>query len=191
MTAAVDPASGPVPKPARRRGAGPSTMGPPALGTSSLILGTAVLVLRSLHDAGIEFSMPAFWYANRTLWYAVGLGLCGFGIAILRERPAKLVRWRPSKPGVRFRQLLVYTRPDCPLCDEAMETLLDYRQWMPRAEVEEIDSDPELQQRFGDWVPVVQIDGRIRFKGRVNEVLLRRLIEGTAPIDSASPARSL
>ncbi len=40
----------------------------------------------------------------------------------------------------------------------------------------DIDRDPELQKRFTECVPVVQIDGVIRFRGRVNEVLLRRLV---------------
>ena len=34
--------------------------------------------------------------------------------------------------------------------------------------------------------PVVELDGKIRFRGRVNEILLRRLIEG-APILKRSP----
>jgi hypothetical protein len=40
----------------------------------------------------------------------------------------------------------------------------------------DIDLDPELKARFTDCVPVVEIEGKIRFRGRVNEVLLRRLI---------------
>jgi len=49
------------------------------------------------------------------------------------------------------------------------------------AEQVDIDADPELRSQFDTCVPVISTDGRIRFRGRVNEVLLRRLIEGTPP----------
>jgi hypothetical protein len=41
----------------------------------------------------------------------------------------------------------------------------------------DIDQDPELVERFTTCVPVVEIDGRIRFRGRVNAVLLHRLLQ--------------
>lgn len=67
----------------------------------------------------------------------------------------------------------VYTRRNCKLCDEAKELLEQYG-----LEVESIDVDdsPELQARYTECVPVVLLDGRERFRGRVNEVLLQRLI---------------
>jgi len=40
----------------------------------------------------------------------------------------------------------------------------------------DIDADAELRQRYNECVPVVEIDGKERFRGRVNEVLLRRLV---------------
>jgi len=40
----------------------------------------------------------------------------------------------------------------------------------------DIDADAELRQRYNECVPVVEIDGKERFHGRVNEVLLRRLV---------------
>jgi hypothetical protein len=42
----------------------------------------------------------------------------------------------------------------------------------------DIDSDPELRSKYTECVPVVVIDGRERFRGRVDEVLLRRLLRG-------------
>ena len=47
--------------------------------------------------------------------------------------------------------------------------------------IEEIDiaGAPELEEQFGTSIPVVEIDGIVRFRGRVSELLLRRLIEGT------------
>ena len=42
---------------------------------------------------------------------------------------------------------------------------------------------PHLVDRFGKCVPVVELDGKVRFKGRINEILLRRLIEGSPPAE--------
>jgi hypothetical protein len=42
----------------------------------------------------------------------------------------------------------------------------------------DIDRDPALVERYGHCVPVVEIEGRVRFRGRVNEMLLRRLLRG-------------
>jgi predicted thioredoxin/glutaredoxin len=42
----------------------------------------------------------------------------------------------------------------------------------------DIDADPELRLQFDHCVPVVAIDGKVRFRGRVNPTLLRRLLDG-------------
>jgi glutaredoxin len=83
--------------------------------------------------------------------------------------------------GVRFERVVLYTHPGCHLCDLARETLEKHRESLPRPIEIDIDTDPALRARFSTCVPVVEIDGKIRFRGRVNEVLLRRLIEATPP----------
>jgi hypothetical protein len=40
----------------------------------------------------------------------------------------------------------------------------------------DIDRDPELAAQYDQCVPVIVIDGRERFRGRVDEMLLRRLL---------------
>lgn len=67
-----------------------------------------------------------------------------------------------------------YTRNGCHLCEEA-EALL--RRYDFQIEAVDVDQDTELKSRYGPCVPVVVIDGRERFRGRVSEVLLRRLIK--------------
>ena len=42
-------------------------------------------------------------------------------------------------------------------------------------EKRDVDSEPELKTRHGDFVPVVTVNGKVRFRGRVNPVLLERL----------------
>ena len=72
--------------------------------------------------------------------------------------------------------VILYTRTGCHLCEEARKTLLDHG-LQPR--YRDIDSQPELRAQFGNCVPVVEIDGRIRFRGRIDAVLLRRILKST------------
>ncbi len=69
----------------------------------------------------------------------------------------------------------LYTRKNCHLCDEAYQ-LLTRHGLLP--ESIDIDANEELRKRFTDCVPVVEIDGKVRFRGIVNEVLLQRLLNG-------------
>jgi len=69
--------------------------------------------------------------------------------------------------------VIVYTRPGCHLCEDACEVLERYG-LTPR--MVNIDTDPELIASYGLIIPVVVIDGHERFRGRVDEVLLRRLL---------------
>jgi len=73
--------------------------------------------------------------------------------------------------------VVLYTRQDCHLCEDAL-ALLERSGLQPR--LVDIDADPLLRERYNECVPVVEIDGRERFRGRVNEVLLRRLINSQA-----------
>jgi glutaredoxin len=69
--------------------------------------------------------------------------------------------------------VILYTRAGCHLCDDARAVLVDHG-IVPITV--DIDADPALRARFNECVPVVEIDGRVRFRGRVDPVLLRRLI---------------
>lgn len=70
--------------------------------------------------------------------------------------------------------VILYSRAGCHLCDDAQRMLQRYG-LEPR--VVDIDTDPALQERWNLCVPVVEIAGEVRFKGIINEVLLRRLLE--------------
>jgi glutaredoxin len=69
--------------------------------------------------------------------------------------------------------VVLYTRAGCHLCEEA-EAILESHG--VRSQHVDIDSAPELRERFNECVPVVEIDGKVRFRGRVDPVLLRRLL---------------
>lgn len=77
--------------------------------------------------------------------------------------------------GPRDMDVILYTRQGCHLCDDAKALLL--RHGLEVQEVD-IDADPTLHSKYTECVPVVAIDGVERFRGRVNEVLLRRLLRG-------------
>lgn len=75
------------------------------------------------------------------------------------------------------RQVLVYTRKGCHLCEIVKESLvkLERRGLFHWREVD-VDADEKLRRQFTDEVPVVFIDGRKAFKYRMDErEFLRKL----------------
>ena len=68
--------------------------------------------------------------------------------------------------------VVMYTRDGCHLCEEARELLRDHGL---EPMLVDIDADHALKEQFDTCVPVVEVDGKIRFRGRIDEVLLRRL----------------
>ena len=68
-------------------------------------------------------------------------------------------------------RVVLYTRAGCHLCDDALGVLERHG---VHPTIVDIDTDSELRSRFNACVPVVEIDGRERFRGRVSPVLLRR-----------------
>ncbi|MCI0381082.1 MAG: glutaredoxin family protein [Gemmataceae bacterium] len=75
-------------------------------------------------------------------------------------------------------QLIMYTRHQCPLCDEAWRLLEENRNlYGYRLEKVDIDASPDLRARYDQCVPVVEINGKVRFRGKVNPVLLQRILE--------------
>ena len=76
-----------------------------------------------------------------------------------------------------LRQVVVYSRKGCHLCEIVKETLvkLQRRGGFNWSEID-VDSDDELRRQFTDEVPVVFIDGRKAFKYRMDErEFLRKL----------------
>lgn len=67
----------------------------------------------------------------------------------------------------------LYSRRDCHLCDVAKEVLQDAG---ITPHVIDVDSDPELRERYTNDVPVIFIGGREAFRHRINISVLRRMI---------------
>ncbi len=90
-----------------------------------------------------------------------------------------LLGWPRHVPAPRTDlHVILYTRSHCPLCDEAASLLERYRQrYGFSLEAKDVDAAAELVAAHGNWIPVVTINGKLRFRGHVNEVLLQRILE--------------
>jgi glutaredoxin len=73
----------------------------------------------------------------------------------------------------RSLNVVLYTRNGCHLCEEAQKVLSESG---IAPILIDIDTDRNLRERFDTCVPVVEIDGRIRFRGRVEPRLLLRIV---------------
>jgi glutaredoxin len=97
------------------------------------------------------------------------------------ESAMGLLRWLRTRhrPVKRLEHLafVVYTRQSCHLCEVALARLQGEREryGFPLTVVD-VDTDPELVARHGNCVPVVTVNGKVRFRGVVNGVLLERLL---------------
>ncbi len=79
-------------------------------------------------------------------------------------------------PALDRMTVTLYTRAACCCCHSARAVLEEYQAAHGFA-FEEVDaSDPALADVIGPTVPVVAVDGRVRFRGEVNRVLFERLL---------------
>ena len=75
--------------------------------------------------------------------------------------------------------MILYSKPDCPLCDEARQALGRVRERVA-FDLDELDitTDGELEARLRERIPVVALDGEELFDFHVDEEALeRRLAE--------------
>lgn len=85
------------------------------------------------------------------------------------------------KPTAEHLIFTVYTRKQCGCCHKAIDVLEGYRKrYGFRIESVDVDNDPELVAKYDTEVPVVAIDGKVRFRGQVNPALLERLLVAEA-----------
>jgi glutaredoxin len=93
---------------------------------------------------------------------------------------AKFWRWLTQSPRRPRSDLhvVVYTRDACPLCDEALAILRRFQaQYGFAMTLTNVDASEALACEYGNCVPMVAINGKVRFRGHVNEVMLRRLLD--------------
>ncbi|MFN2590644.1 MAG: glutaredoxin family protein [Actinomycetota bacterium] len=75
------------------------------------------------------------------------------------------------------RRVVLYSRRDCHLCDEARAVILAERR-RSGFDFEEvsIDGDPDLEREYGLRVPVVTVDGLDEFEFVVDPARFRALV---------------
>jgi glutaredoxin len=72
-------------------------------------------------------------------------------------------------------KVTLYSKPDCPLCDDARRALERVRA-RSAFDLEEVDitSRPALADAYGERIPVIALDGRETFEYFVDEQDLER-----------------
>jgi glutaredoxin len=84
---------------------------------------------------------------------------------------------RPEKQKTAHLAFTVYSRAGCACCDKAMKVLKEaQRRFGFTIDEVDIDHDPDLVAKYNTEVPVVTVNGKVRFRGVVNPALLERLL---------------
>lgn len=99
------------------------------------------------------------------------------------------LRWFEARRTTPAR-LVLYTKPGCCLCDEMKAQIARAQLSRPIELVEvDIERDAQLLERYGRSIPVLEICGRVAFKGRLDPREFERKFERLAR-EGAGPARS-
>lgn len=76
-------------------------------------------------------------------------------------------------------RVVLYSRAGCHLCDEARAVVVAE---CDRAKVTwrevDVDADPQLQARYGEYVPVVEVDGTVQGFWQLDPVRVRSALAG-------------
>ena len=67
-----------------------------------------------------------------------------------------------------MRTAVVYSRRGCHLCERLVEELLPILAGRRSLDIRDVDTNPDWQTRFGERVPVLEIDGRIVCEARLD-----------------------
>ena len=75
------------------------------------------------------------------------------------------------------KQINFYTRPGCHLCEDALKVLQDLqREFKFSLTIVDINDSEDLVARYGNDIPVAELDGRRNFKHRTERRVLHRLL---------------
>jgi len=74
-------------------------------------------------------------------------------------------------------EIKVYSKPECPLCDKALEIIQEVGcNFDFKLEIIDITKDDELFAEYCFDIPVVAVNGVMRFKGVVDKQSLKQLL---------------
>jgi glutaredoxin len=97
----------------------------------------------------------------------------------------RILRRSPRAGHLTF---TVYTRAQCCCCHKALDLLRSRRSfWGFSIEEIDVDGDPHLRAKYDTEVPVVAVDGKVRFRGVVNPALLDRLLTAASRDTPVTP----
>ncbi len=123
----------------------------------------------------VSISFPPVWYRSRNFHVLIAVGL--YLASWVAFRSAKSTSVCNDATRRVFGSVRFFTRKSCGLCDEALLVLAEFADRLPDVEQIDIDEHPEHFERYSECIPVVEIDGNVRFRGHVNRLLLQRLID--------------
>ena len=86
------------------------------------------------------------------------------------------------------RQVTIFTRAGCHLCEEAKETILSSGVPVDLKEFD-IDLDPSLRARYTNDVPVILVDGIEAFRHRVDGAAFASYVRGGLASEKCVPCR--
>ena len=96
----------------------------------------------------------------------------------------RLLRRSDSRTATHL-TFTVYSRAQCGCCEKAMKVLNEaQRRFGFAIEEVDVDHDPDLVAKYNTEVPVVALNGKVRFRGVVNPALLERLLVAESPSGS-------
>lgn len=88
----------------------------------------------------------------------------------------------PQRPDPEVARVVLYLRAGCHLCEQARAVLARVREQTGQSWQEvDVDSSAELRERYGDLVPVVEVDGVRQGHLRIDADRVRRVLAAPAP----------
>ena len=85
------------------------------------------------------------------------------------------------------RQVVVYSRAGCHLCEQLIEELLPLVRGRWQIEVIDIDVNAELVSDYNDRVPVLEVDGKVVCQWRLDRSAVDNILLAESAADGASP----
>jgi glutaredoxin len=81
-----------------------------------------------------------------------------------------------------MRAVTLYTKPDCHLCEQALQALLEVNVELPfELIVRDITAEEALHRAYFERIPVVTLDGEELFEYYVDAEELRERLRGDGP----------
>jgi hypothetical protein len=83
-----------------------------------------------------------------------------------------------TREAARAHSLTLLTRPECALCEDMLQAIeaLRVRHALPPLALLDVDSDRQLQRRYGLKIPVLLLDAVPVCSGRLDQAALLRAL---------------